>query len=122
MYTTPAIVADVLVALAHGLPIPGQRKLITPRECQQERFQGQVCLRAVYALFERGGTEGFRVGRKILLYADSVESYVSRHGNGKAPVEGRPAERTSAEPVPARATRRKPRQTSFKFFRLPEGR
>jgi excisionase family DNA binding protein len=52
-----------------------------------------VGLRTAYLLFERGELDGYRVGRRVVVYADSVSNYQHEHRNNKGPV---PAGQASA--------------------------
>jgi hypothetical protein len=100
------------------------RRLITPRECQQDRFQGKISLRQVYDLFYEGELEGFRVGRSVLLFDDSVDSFIERNRNRKPVVEEQNPEKgpTPASPTPRQNSRHRQPQSGFQFFHLPEGR
>ena len=84
----PGANADMTATHTRGVtgePPGGQRKLITAKECHRDRFQGKISLRQVYDLFYSGDLEGFRVGRSVLLYDDSVDSYIRRNRNAAHP-------------------------------------
>ena len=104
-------------------PVAGRRKLITARECHQDWFQGKISLRQVYDLFYSGDLEGFRVGRSILLYDDSVDAYIRRKGNADHPSKKVELENpTVVQPPIQRQQPRSSQQGGFQFFHLPEGR
>jgi hypothetical protein len=100
------------------------RRLITPRECREDRFQGKISLRQVYDLFYEGELEGFRVGRNVLLFDDSVDSFIDRNRNRKPPVEQESPENRPAleSPTPKQRTRHRQPVSGFQFFHLPDGR
>jgi len=50
-----------------------------------------VGLRTAYLLFERGELDGYRVGRRLIVYASSVSSYQHEHRNNKGPMPAGPA-------------------------------
>ncbi len=59
-----------------------------------------VSVGTVYSLAHRGELEGYRVGRRILIYANAIEAYQKRHAVSKAePPPEQPAR-------PAQPTRR----------------
>ena len=103
--------------------VTGQRKLITARERHQDRFQGKISLRQVYDLFYSGDLEGFRVGRSVLLYDDSVDAYIRRNRNAEHPSEKHELEKPTGAPATIQKQRpRSSEQGGFQFFHLPEGR
>jgi hypothetical protein len=123
---TPArLPAGTLVADEGVTP---KRKVITPRECQQDRFQGKVSLRQVYGLFYDGEIEGFRVGRKVLLFDDSVEAYIARNRNKPVSREQEPKgdqepkRETKMDPIRPKERPQRRQPSGFQFFHLPEGR
>jgi len=105
-----------------------QRKLITPRECQRDRFQNKISLRQVYGLFYDGEIDGFRVGRKVLLFDDSVEAYISRNRNksvarDQEPKGDRePRSETQVDPIRPKEGPQRRQPSGFQFFHLPDGR
>jgi hypothetical protein len=102
--------------------ISSPRKLITPRECHRDRFQGKISLRQVYDLFYGSELDGFRVGRKVLLYDDSVDSYIERNRNEKTTTQDQgPEQRVVAEPIRRKGKPQHRQQHEFQFFHLPEG-
>jgi hypothetical protein len=118
--------ADMTLTRIHGVTGEspgGQRKLITARECHRDRFQGKISLRQVYALFYSGDLEGFRVGRSVLLYDDSVDVYIRRNRNADHPSnKGELENPTVAQATIQRQRPRSSQQGGFQFFHLPEGR
>jgi excisionase family DNA binding protein len=119
---TPPKVVEMLHTLAEG-GLLRQRKLITPRECHRDRFQGKISLRKVYDLFHDGELEGFRVGKAVLLYDDSVEAYIARNRNIKPPAEDQESEKPPVRgPVNRKQKPHHPQQPGYHFFHLPEGR
>jgi hypothetical protein len=100
------------------------RRLITPRECQQNRFQGKISLRQVYDLFYEGELEGFRVGRSVLFFDDSIDSFIERNRNTKPLVEEQNPDKgpKPESPTPKQHSRHRQPQSGFQFFHLPEGR
>jgi hypothetical protein len=127
-------IASLRQALSKVTAAAGQdhndgRRLITPRECQQERFQRKISLRQVYQLFYEGELEGFRVGRTVLLFHDTVDSYIERNRNKKGPSEDERVDEEerpdtiSQEPKPPREEKpRHHQQSGYQFFHLPERR
>jgi hypothetical protein len=105
-----------------------KRKLITPRECQRDRFQGKVSLRQVYGLFYDCEIEGFRVGRKVLLFDDSVEAYIGRNRNKSVSRDQEPKRdqelkgEVPADPIRPKERHQRRPSSGFQFFHLPEGR
>src|SRR5436853_5644183 len=69
-------------------------------------------------LFLAGQLEGYRVGRKILVYADSVEDYKTRHGNLRpTPAPALPEPEAPPEPVPEHPPTRRRRRGVRDFDR-----
>ncbi len=99
----------------------GQRKLITAKECHRDRFQGKISLRQIYDLFYSGDLEGFRVGRSVLLYDDSVDSYIRRNTNHLSETK-EPEKPTAAQPATQKQRPRSAQPGGFQFFHLPEER
>jgi hypothetical protein len=105
-----------------------QRKLITPRECQRDRFQNKISLRQIYGLFYGGEIDGFRVGRKVLLFDDSVEAYIGRNRNKSVSRdqeperEQEPKSETPVDPIRPKERPQRRQPSGFQFFHLPEGR
>jgi hypothetical protein len=105
-----------------------QRKLITPRECQRDRFQNKISLRQVYGLFYDGEIDGFRVGRKVLLFDDSVEAYIGRNRNKSASRDQElkrdqePRREMPVDPIRPKEGPHRRQPSGFQFFHLPEGR
>jgi len=105
-----------------------QRKLITPRECQRDRLQNKISLRQVYSLFYDGEIDGFRVGRKVLLFDDSVAAYIGRNRN--KPVsrdqepkgDQEPRREMLVDPIRPKEGSQRRQSSGFQFFHLPEGR
>ena len=105
-----------------------KRKLITPRECQRDRFQNKISLRQIYGLFYGGEIDGFRVGRKVLLFDDSVEAYIGRNRNKSVSRdqeperEQEPKSETPVDPIRPKERPQRRQPSGFQFFHLPEGR
>jgi hypothetical protein len=105
-----------------------QRKLITPRECQRDRFQNKISLRQVYGLFHDGEIDGFRVGRKVLLFDDSVEAYIGRNRNKSVSRDQEPKgdqeprSETQVDPIRPKERPQRRQPSGFQFFHLPDGR
>ena len=121
----PGANADMTATRTRGVtgePPGGQRKLITAKECHRDRFQGKISLRQVYDLFYSGDLEGFRVGRSVLLYDDSVDAYVRRNRNAAHPPNNDELENPVAQATIPRQRPRPAEQAGFQFFHLPEGR
>jgi hypothetical protein len=123
--------ADMTPTRIHGVTGEspgGQRKLITARECHRDRFQGKISLRQVYGLFYDGEIDGFRVGRKVLLFDDSVEAYIGRNrnksvsGDLEPKPEQEPRRETPVDPIRPKERPQRRQPSGFQFFHLPEGR
>jgi excisionase family DNA binding protein len=66
------------------------------------------CEQTVRNLFAAGQLRGFRVGRKILVYADSVEDFKTRKGNCQAePAPAEPLAQPGPAPTPSPTPRRR---------------
>jgi hypothetical protein len=108
--------------------VTSQRNLITPKECQRVCFQNKVSLRQVYCLFYLGEIDGFRVGRKVLLFDDSVEAYIGRNRNKSASRDSEPERdqepkrEVPVEPIRPKERPQRRQSSGFQFFHLPEGR
>lgn len=59
------------------------RKPLLAKEVANELRCSQ---RQVYDLFDEGQLEGYRIGRAIRIYADSVTGFMDRNSNVKTPV------------------------------------
>lgn len=75
-------------------------------------------------LYDAGRLEGFRVGRKILVYADSVEEFKMTNGNRRPdppPVPARPVAQPEPEavPVPRPTPTRRRGVRAFDRHRVP---
>jgi hypothetical protein len=102
--------------------VASQRKLITPKECQQDRFQNKISLRQVYGLFYDGEIDGFRVGRKVLLFDDSVEAYIGRNHNKSVSRDQEPKMAVQVDPITPKERPQRRQSSGFQFFHLPERR
>jgi len=67
--------------------------------------------RMVYRLFEQGELLGYRIGSKILLYADSVPEYIEGHKN-------QPPVKPASSPAIALAPRPRTKGPSVVFKHL----
>ena len=102
---------------------PTQRKLITAKECHRDRFQEKISLRQVYDLFYSGDLEGFRVGRSVLLYDDSIDAYIKRNRNADPSSKQDEQENPTTGQSTNRGQRpRSSEQGGFQYFHLPDGR
>jgi hypothetical protein len=70
---------------------PGQGAYLTARDVRAQ-LGGKVSLQQVYDLFAEGALTGVRFGRKVLIEADSLTSYLRRQSND------REAEPAAAQP------------------------
>lgn len=64
----------------------------------------RCCPRKVYTLFETGELEGFRLGRAVRIFGDSVDRFIARNANQKAE-EGSTAVTDFVVTLPAPAPR-----------------
>jgi len=122
---TPTCLPEEVVVV--NANVTSQRKLLTPKECR-ERFQNKISLRQVYDLFYLGEIEGFRVGRKVLLFDDSVEAYIGRNRNKPVSRDHEPqwvqepTSETQVDPIKPKERPQRRQPSGFQFFHLPEGR
>lgn len=55
-----------------------ERKVLKPHEVAE---QIRCSRRQIYDLYNEGELEGFKVGRSIKIFADSIDDFVNRHSN-----------------------------------------